>query len=421
MLDRDIIVEQRHTDAVNYEKAIIELFEAADEDRDGELKLEEFRAVMQRADLGLSDGDIIALVEQLDIDGNHVITWREFLPLALTLVDSMEAQTAAAKARLDKIAWAEHEAAALEALYAPDFENAIEGAVAHLEFFEGSGGGMSRKEDVRAVLSELRAPEDLRHGPPNEIAGEVGNNSADEDSIAAESNAAGITSGLIEANPLLRLDEITKLCNLLDRGMDGSRKEIMDTVLLKATALDVRFQTVRKKKKRSGEKERLRRGKRRGRMEMHTYMYSISALIVSLFQWNLIVCNLSAPRFSVLSPHPSGKKRLVRDDQQRTVRAFARSRHQTRCRGRGHRRQPRRPRLVCVDAPEVADTFGKQSCGAARAAASAEHFEACQTHAVARPKSKCGRSRRLDGGSSPQRPCEIRGHQRVYPTGSGHH
>jgi hypothetical protein len=56
--------------------------------------------------------------------------------------------------------------------------------------------------------------------------------------------AATTASELIEANPLLRTDEITKLCNLLDRGIDGSRKEIMDTVLLKATALDVRFQTV---------------------------------------------------------------------------------------------------------------------------------------------------------------------------------
>ena len=252
MLDPDIIVEQRHTDAVNYEKAIIELFEAADEDRDGELKLEEFRAVMQRADLGLSDGDIIALVEQLDIDGNHIITWREFLPLALTLVDSMEAQTAAAKARLDKVAWAEHEAAALEAMYAPDFENAIEGAVAHLEFFEGSGGGMSRKEDVKAVLSELRAPDDLRQkSTTDSTAGDGTDNPSmgDSNSVAMETHsvaAATTASELIEANPLLRTDEITKLCNLLDRGIDGSRKEIMDTVLLKATALDVRFQTVKR-------------------------------------------------------------------------------------------------------------------------------------------------------------------------------
>ena len=100
--DPDVVAEQLHEEAVNYEKAIVELFEAADEDRDGELKLEEFRAVMQRADLGLSDGDILAMLQQLDADGNNIIVWREFLPLALQLIDSMEAQNAATKDRMDR-------------------------------------------------------------------------------------------------------------------------------------------------------------------------------------------------------------------------------------------------------------------------------------------------------------------------------
>jgi len=223
VLDPDIVEEQKHEEAVNYEKAIIELFLAADEDQDGELKLEEFRSLMQRADLGLVDSDILALAQQLDKDKNNIVTWREFLPLALQLVDSMEAQNTAIKERMDKAAWADDEAAALEAWYAADFEEAFDELVKKLSAASKAGGGeedLCTKKALIAGLSDLMAPM-LDNG----------------------------LDGMADLDPtggrLLRPAEVEKLAELTARGFDGERRPVCDLQVLKATALDVRFSTVK--------------------------------------------------------------------------------------------------------------------------------------------------------------------------------
>ena len=143
VVDPDTADELVHEQTIHYEKALLELFQAADEDGDALLKLEEFRSVMQRADLGLPDDAIIRLMKSLDDNDDGVVTWREFFPLALQLVDGMEALAKAQRMGVEKQTWADQAAMELEVLYADAFEAALEEAVAALdELEENDGTGM---------------------------------------------------------------------------------------------------------------------------------------------------------------------------------------------------------------------------------------------------------------------------------------
>jgi len=190
---------------------------------EGELMLEEFRGLMKRADLGMTDPDILALANSLDEDGNMIIVWREFIPLALTLIDAMEAQNSAVKERLEKTAWAEAEAAELEGLYLSDLERLLEQSVKDIKEMEASVTGILKKEILQEYLEMLPAPPDPTGRP----------------------EAGGDEGELGMGSSLLRQSEVEKVCRMLECGKDGDRAPLVDLNKLKATVLDVRFTTVK--------------------------------------------------------------------------------------------------------------------------------------------------------------------------------
>ena len=134
----------------------------------------------------------------------------------------MEAQNTATKERMDKAAWADDEAAALEAFYGNDFEEAFDALVKKLGLASKAGGGeedLATRKALVAGLSDLMAP-------------------MLDDSV-----------GMADLDPtggrLLRPAEIERIAELTARGFDGERRPVCDLQALKAVALDVRFTTLK--------------------------------------------------------------------------------------------------------------------------------------------------------------------------------
>jgi len=68
------------------------LFHEADADRSGALSLKEFKTVLHEVDLGLSERELKRVMAEADFDGNGEISYEEFIPLAIDLVQSMYAK-----------------------------------------------------------------------------------------------------------------------------------------------------------------------------------------------------------------------------------------------------------------------------------------------------------------------------------------
>ena len=68
------------------------LFKSADVDNSGALSLMEFKTVLQQVDLGLGDRELKRVMAEADFDGNGEISYEEFIPLAIDLVQSMYAK-----------------------------------------------------------------------------------------------------------------------------------------------------------------------------------------------------------------------------------------------------------------------------------------------------------------------------------------
>uniref|UniRef100_A0A7S2MDC7 EF-hand domain-containing protein n=1 Tax=Haptolina brevifila TaxID=156173 RepID=A0A7S2MDC7_9EUKA len=74
-----------------------ELFVEADTDGSGALSISEFKTVLKRADLGLSEKDALQLFAEVDMDASGEISYQEFIPLAVDMIQSMYARMDAAE------------------------------------------------------------------------------------------------------------------------------------------------------------------------------------------------------------------------------------------------------------------------------------------------------------------------------------
>jgi len=74
------------------EELLTQMFHEADADGSGALSMVEFREVLKMADLGLSDRETKRVMAEADFDGNGEISYSEFIPLAVDLVQSMYAK-----------------------------------------------------------------------------------------------------------------------------------------------------------------------------------------------------------------------------------------------------------------------------------------------------------------------------------------
>jgi len=76
---------------VELEAYLKQLFADADTDGSGELSLKEFKELMAMADLGLTAKDVKAILAQADVNSDGTISYAEFVPLAVELVQTLEA------------------------------------------------------------------------------------------------------------------------------------------------------------------------------------------------------------------------------------------------------------------------------------------------------------------------------------------
>ena len=111
------------------EELLNSMFHEADADGSGALSLSEFKTVLKMADLGLSDRETKRIMAEADFDDNGEISYGEFIPLAVDLVQTMYAKMEA------------------EAAKAADEEAAREEAKNYLH-------GMT-KEEVEGVMMEI--------------------------------------------------------------------------------------------------------------------------------------------------------------------------------------------------------------------------------------------------------------------------
>lgn len=112
------------------------MFLEADTDGSGSLDHQEFKAVLQMAQLGLSDRERKLVMAEADMDGNGAIEYHEFIPLAVELVHTMYA-------KMDQ-----------EALKAEQEDDAREEAKNYLLH------GMT-KEEVEMVMMEIFTKSDV--------------------------------------------------------------------------------------------------------------------------------------------------------------------------------------------------------------------------------------------------------------------
>ena len=76
-------------DAVDLENMLITLFKEADGDNSGALDKAEFESLMHTAQLGLKEHEIKALLADVDEDNNGTISYDEFVPFAVEVVQTM--------------------------------------------------------------------------------------------------------------------------------------------------------------------------------------------------------------------------------------------------------------------------------------------------------------------------------------------
>ena len=126
---------------------------------------------MQRANLGLSDDQILLLMREADANNDGDVSYKEFLPLALELIEVMEARNKAREDEIEKQMWAEQEAMEMEQLYAPEFEAVMDKvAGAFTEADPNSTGFVSAADFLRI----LKADSGLPAGEINMINAKIG-------------------------------------------------------------------------------------------------------------------------------------------------------------------------------------------------------------------------------------------------------
>jgi len=74
------------------QETFTQMFQQADADGSGALDMKEFKEVLSMADLGLTNSQIKSVMSEADVDGSGTISYVEFIPLAVDLVNSMYAK-----------------------------------------------------------------------------------------------------------------------------------------------------------------------------------------------------------------------------------------------------------------------------------------------------------------------------------------
>ena len=134
-----------------FEERMIQLFEEADVDVSGALDPAEFRTVMKTAQLGLTEAEIGAVLAEADYNGDGLIVFSEFLPLAVDVIQGMALRRAhhAADEANEDVMTADDRQAALALMMGVSeaaFAEYLHGAVV------GAEGGRASRNQLRIAL-----------------------------------------------------------------------------------------------------------------------------------------------------------------------------------------------------------------------------------------------------------------------------
>lgn len=206
--------EVKEAEAQDYEALLIDLFKQADESGDGTLQSEEFMGVMERSGIGLSSEQVLLLMREADTDGDGNVSYSEvraarrgaafgillsllprlatlcaplctsthsprsprpppplpppsastqFMPVALELIEVMEARNKAREDDLDTRMWAEDQALEMEELYAPELMALLDSVNPHFAAADPNASGVVNPPDFIKILKEHASL------PPTEI------------------------------------------------------------------------------------------------------------------------------------------------------------------------------------------------------------------------------------------------------------
>ncbi|CAE7672541.1 CML12, partial [Symbiodinium sp. KB8] len=142
---------QREAAKADLGQEIRAIFKAVDKDGNGVLDVKEFRSLLSAftKELGLSKESALLVMAEADSDGDGKISYEEFVPLAIDVIEAIRAKKASAKEESERKAEALQE---LEAQLLEAFEEADEdrsGNLSRDEFYTAlkhSGLGLTRKE-----------------------------------------------------------------------------------------------------------------------------------------------------------------------------------------------------------------------------------------------------------------------------------
>ena len=72
--------------ASDLEALMVNVFEAADEDKSGSLSRPEFKTALKSGKLGLSSKEINLLLSEVDVNGDGMVSYKEFVPLCFEIL-----------------------------------------------------------------------------------------------------------------------------------------------------------------------------------------------------------------------------------------------------------------------------------------------------------------------------------------------
>ena len=134
------------------ESALIEQFRLADADGNGVLSTREFYDCMMGTNLGLDRDDVLALMAEADENEDGRIDYREFVPMAVDLVETMIAAQVAKDEMKERRQLIENQC--LDALYGGEIQSILDAVYVAVEEHDADGSGRITRHQFKQSLSK---------------------------------------------------------------------------------------------------------------------------------------------------------------------------------------------------------------------------------------------------------------------------
>uniref|UniRef100_A0A7S3NKP0 EF-hand domain-containing protein n=1 Tax=Aureoumbra lagunensis TaxID=44058 RepID=A0A7S3NKP0_9STRA len=86
-------------EAYDLQETLLNMFQEADDDGNGTLSKDEFQNLLQDTDLGLTEAEMLILLDEVDENDDEHVCYEEFMPVAIDLLQSFKARRFAKRAQ----------------------------------------------------------------------------------------------------------------------------------------------------------------------------------------------------------------------------------------------------------------------------------------------------------------------------------